>query len=91
MITKLEALILYDGIFIATYVASVLGNLTSLWFIIKARAPVEYDPEWDLRALMLRQLLQIPYVKERGKIIKTIILYTLYKNSMDLGRIERLR
>jgi len=25
--------------------------------------PVEYDPECDLKALMLRQLLQIPYVK----------------------------
>ena len=29
--------------------------------------PVEYDPEWDLRALMLRQLLQIPYVKDLVK------------------------
>jgi len=26
--------------------------------------PVEYQPEWDLKALMLRQLLQIPYVKD---------------------------
>ena len=26
--------------------------------------PVEYKPEWDLKALMLRQLLQIPYMKE---------------------------
>jgi len=25
--------------------------------------PVEYNPEWDLKALMLRQLLQIPYVE----------------------------
>jgi len=25
--------------------------------------PVEYQPEWDLKALMLRQLEQIPYVK----------------------------
>ena len=29
--------------------------------------PVEYDPEWDLRALMLRQILQIPYVKDLVK------------------------
>jgi len=29
--------------------------------------PVEYDPTWDLRALMLRQLLQIPYVKDLVK------------------------
>ena len=25
--------------------------------------PVQYNPEWDLRALMLRQLEQIPYIK----------------------------
>ena len=29
--------------------------------------PVVYDPEWDLRALMLRQLEQIPYVKDLVK------------------------
>jgi hypothetical protein len=29
--------------------------------------PVEYQPECDLRALMLRQLLQIPYVKDLVK------------------------
>ena len=29
--------------------------------------PVEYQPEWDLKALMLRQLLQIPYVKDLVK------------------------
>jgi len=29
--------------------------------------PVEYNPKWDLRALMLRQLLQIPYVKDLVK------------------------
>jgi len=29
--------------------------------------PVAYDPVWDLRALMLRQLLQIPYVKDLVK------------------------
>jgi hypothetical protein len=32
--------------------------------------PVEYDPKWDLRALMLRQLLQIPYVKDLVKRLK---------------------
>ena len=26
--------------------------------------PVEYNPEWDIRALMLRQVEQIPYVKD---------------------------
>ena len=39
MITKLEAMILYDGIFIAIYVTSVLGNLVSLWFISKGLNP----------------------------------------------------
>lgn len=29
--------------------------------------PVEYDPEWDLRALMLRQLEQTRYVKDLVK------------------------
>ena len=29
--------------------------------------PVVYNPEWDLRALMLRQLLQIPYIKDLSK------------------------
>ena len=29
--------------------------------------PVEYNPEWDLRALMLRQILQIPYMKDLVK------------------------
>ena len=29
--------------------------------------PVVYNPEWDLRALMLRQLLQIPYMKDLVK------------------------
>ena len=29
--------------------------------------PVEYQPMWDLGALMLRQLLQIPYVKDLVK------------------------
>jgi len=32
--------------------------------------PVEYNPEWDLKALMLRQLLQIPYVKDLVKRLK---------------------
>ena len=29
--------------------------------------PVEYDPAWDLRALMIRQLEQIPYIKDLVK------------------------
>ena len=29
--------------------------------------PVVYQPEWDLRALLLRQLEQIPYVKDLVK------------------------
>jgi hypothetical protein len=29
--------------------------------------PVQYNPEWDLRALMIRQLEQIPYVKDLVK------------------------
>ena len=29
--------------------------------------PVQYNPECDLRALMLRQLLQIPYIKDLSK------------------------
>jgi len=32
-----------------------------------AGRPVEYDPESDLRALMLRQLQQIPYIKDLVK------------------------
>jgi len=32
--------------------------------------PVEYNPEWDLKALMLRQLLQIPYIKDLVKRLK---------------------
>ena len=32
-----------------------------------AGRPIEYDPECDLRALMLRQLEQIPYVKDLVK------------------------
>jgi len=29
--------------------------------------PVEHNPEWDLRALLLRQLEQIPYIKDLVK------------------------
>lgn len=32
--------------------------------------PVVYDPEWDLRALMLRQLLQVPYVKDLVRLLR---------------------
>jgi len=34
------------------------------------RRPVEYNPEWDLKALMLRQLHQIPYMKDQVKCLK---------------------
>jgi transposase len=29
--------------------------------------PVQYNPEWDLRALIIRQHEQIPYVKDLAK------------------------
>ena len=29
--------------------------------------PVEYNPEWDLQVLLLRQLEQIPYIKDLVK------------------------
>ena len=32
-----------------------------------AGKPVVYNPVWDLRALMLRQILQIPYMKDLVK------------------------
>jgi hypothetical protein len=50
-----------------------LGFKTSssiLWISLHlegAGRPVEYDPECDLRVLMLRQLEQIPYVKDLVK------------------------
>jgi len=46
---------------------------TTLWTGLHREGPgrpVEYDPEWDLKALMLRQLLQIPYVKDLVKRLK---------------------
>ena len=46
---------------------------TTLWTGLHREGPgrpVEYDPEWDLRALMLRQLEQIPYVKDLVKRLK---------------------
>ena len=33
--------------------------------------PVEYNPERDLRALMLRQIEQIPYIKDLVKRLMT--------------------
>jgi len=41
-----------------------------LWFGLHEDGPgrpVEYDPEWDLKALLLRQLEQIPYVSDLVK------------------------
>jgi len=43
---------------------------TTLWTDLHTQGPgrpVEYNPEWDLKALMLRQLEQIPYVKDLVK------------------------
>ena len=43
---------------------------TILWTKLHTKGPgrpVEYQPEWDLKALMLRQLLQIPYIKDLVK------------------------
>lgn len=49
-------------------------DLTPIHFILWTelhkegpRRPAEYKPELDFRALMLRQLLQIPYVKDQAK------------------------
>jgi hypothetical protein len=36
---------------------------------------VEYDPVWDLRALVLRQLLQIPYVKDARGYLPSLRMY----------------
>jgi len=41
-----------------------------LWTDLRTEGPgrpVVYNPEWDLRALMLRQLKQIPYIKDLVK------------------------
>ena len=41
-----------------------------LWISLHTEGPgrpVEYNPEWDLRALLLRQLEQIPYIKDLVK------------------------
>jgi hypothetical protein len=35
MITQLDEVFLYNGIFIVIYVASVLGNFISLWYLSK--------------------------------------------------------
>jgi len=46
---------------------------TTLWTDLHRHGPgrpVEYQPEWDLKALMLRQLLQIPYIKDLVKRLK---------------------
>jgi hypothetical protein len=43
---------------------------STLWKDLHGQGPgrlVEYQPEWDLRTLMLRQLLQIPYTKDLVK------------------------
>ena len=45
----------------------------TLWTGLHTEGPgrsVEYKPEWDLKALMVRQLLQIPYMKDLVKRLK---------------------
>jgi len=44
--------------------------------------PVEYDPECDLRALMLRQLEQIPYVKD---LVKRLRRYREMRSACGYG------
>jgi len=48
-----------------------------------AGRPVEYDPECDLRALMLRQLEQIPYVKD---LVKRLERYKTMRDACGYGR-----
>ena len=46
---------------------------TILWTDLHTEGPgrpVEYKTKWDLKALMLRQLLQIPYIKDLVKRLK---------------------
>ena len=46
---------------------------TTLWTDLHNEGPgrpVEYNPEWALKALMLKQLLQIPFVKDLVKRLK---------------------
>jgi len=47
-----------------------------------AGRPVEYDPECDLRALMLRQLEQIPYVKD---LVKRLRRYKEMRSACGYG------
>jgi hypothetical protein len=47
-----------------------------------AGRPVEYDPECDLRALMLRQLEQIPYVKD---LVKRLSRYKEMRSACGYG------
>ncbi len=44
--------------------------------------PVEYDPECDLRALMLRQLEQIPYIKD---LVKRLRRYKEMRDACGYG------
>jgi hypothetical protein len=48
-----------------------------------AGRPVEYDPECDLRALMLRQLEQIPYVKD---LVKRLARCSFLRRACGYGR-----
>ena len=49
--------------------------------------PVEYQPKWDLRALMLRQLEQIPYVKDLVKRLRR----NAYRARNEKNRSSRIR
>ena len=44
--------------------------------------PVEYGPEYDLRALMLRQLEQIPYIKD---LVKRLRRYKEMRSACGYG------
>jgi hypothetical protein len=48
--------------------------------------PVEYNPEWDLRALMLRPLNQIPYVRDLVKRLRRSPYLRLVCGYRDLAR-----
>jgi len=45
---------------------------------------MEYDPEWDLNVLMLRQLLQIPYVKDLVKHLRRNFYFSARANKFSI-------
>jgi hypothetical protein len=51
----------------------LLNNSGILWVDLHLDGPgrpVVYNPEWDLRALMLRMILQLRYVKDLVKLLR---------------------